>query len=55
LHSVTLSDIEIERPVGVLLLKNAPRFKAVRAFIETLCGPGTSARPAGRGSRAKKE
>jgi DNA-binding transcriptional LysR family regulator len=38
LRAVTVTDLMIERPVGVLLLKNAPRFKAVRAFVETLCG-----------------
>jgi DNA-binding transcriptional LysR family regulator len=31
-----LTDIKIERPLGILLLKNAPRFKAMRAFLETL-------------------
>jgi DNA-binding transcriptional LysR family regulator len=36
LRVLELEDMKIERPVGVLLLKNAPRFKAVRAFVETL-------------------
>ena len=31
-----ISDMKIERPLGILLLKNAPRFKAMRAFLETL-------------------
>lgn len=35
---VPLKDAEIERPIGVLLLKNAPRFKAMRAFVTTLIG-----------------
>lgn len=45
LRTVAVSDLIIERPVGVLLLRNAPRFKAVRAFVETLCG---TARPGAR-------
>jgi DNA-binding transcriptional LysR family regulator len=36
LRSIPLKDVVIERPIGILLLKNAPRFKAVRAFVETL-------------------
>lgn len=36
LCGVNLKDIVIERPLGILLLKNAPRFKAMRAFLETL-------------------
>jgi len=36
LRAIEIDDLQIERPVGVLLLKNAPRFKAVRAFVETL-------------------
>lgn len=47
LRAITVTDLTIERPVGVLLLKNAPRFKAVRAFVETLCG---SSRPGGKTS-----
>jgi DNA-binding transcriptional LysR family regulator len=35
-REVQLADIKIERPLGILLLKNAPRFKAMRAFLETL-------------------
>lgn len=36
LRMVDLKDIKIERPLGILLLKNAPRFKAMRAFVDTL-------------------
>ena len=36
LRALELEDMKVERPVGILLLKNAPRFKAVRAFVETL-------------------
>lgn len=36
LRSVPLRDVIIERPVGILQLKNAPRFRAVRAFVDTL-------------------
>ncbi len=36
LRLVDLKDIKIERPLGILLLKNAPRFKAMRAFVDTL-------------------
>ena len=39
LVGVDLRDVVIERPLSVLLLKNAPKFKAVRVFVETLCGP----------------
>jgi DNA-binding transcriptional LysR family regulator len=39
LRSVSLRDVVIERPLGVLMLKNAPRFRAVGAFLTTLCGP----------------
>jgi DNA-binding transcriptional LysR family regulator len=38
LRSIELSDTKIERPIGILLLKNSPRFKAIRAFIEILQG-----------------
>ncbi len=38
LRAVNLEDTEIERPIGILLLKNAPRFKAVRAFVASLTG-----------------
>jgi len=38
LRSVELSDTKIERPIGILLLKNSPRFKAIRSFIEILQG-----------------
>ncbi len=38
LRVVPLKDITLERPVALLLLKNAPRFKAMRAFVTTLCG-----------------
>jgi len=47
LRSVPLKDITMERQLGVLLLKNAPRFKAMRAFVGTLCGS--------RASRARAE
>jgi len=47
LRSVPLKDITLERPLGVLLLRNVARFKAMRAFVQTLCGP--------RSSRAKAE
>ncbi|HVF11360.1 MAG TPA: LysR family transcriptional regulator [Abditibacteriaceae bacterium] len=40
LRAVTLRDVVIERPLGVLLLKNTPRFRAVSAFLQILCGPG---------------
>jgi DNA-binding transcriptional LysR family regulator len=36
LRGLELTDMKIERPLGILLLKNAPRFKAMRAFLETL-------------------
>lgn len=36
LRILELSDMSIERPLGILMLKNAPRFKAMRAFMETL-------------------
>ena len=36
LRVLKMSDMNIERPLGILLLKNAPRFKAMRAFLETL-------------------
>ena len=36
LRGLTLADMRIERPLGILMLKNAPRFKAMRAFLETL-------------------
>ena len=36
LRMIDLKDIKIERPLGILLLKNAPRFKAMRAFVNTL-------------------
>ncbi|MBV9868260.1 MAG: LysR family transcriptional regulator [Abitibacteriaceae bacterium] len=36
LRTVPLKDVTIERPLGILLLKNAPRFRAVRAFVEIL-------------------
>ena len=36
LRMIDLKDIKIERPLGILLLKNAPRFKAMRAFVDTL-------------------
>jgi DNA-binding transcriptional LysR family regulator len=36
LRILQISDLRIERPLGILLLKNAPRFKAMRAFLETL-------------------
>jgi len=36
LRMVDLRDVKIERPLGILLLKNAPRFKAMRAFVDTL-------------------
>jgi DNA-binding transcriptional LysR family regulator len=36
LRILDISDMKIERPLGILLLKNAPRFKAMRAFLETL-------------------
>jgi DNA-binding transcriptional LysR family regulator len=38
LRAVNIEDAEFERPVGILLLKNAPRFKAVRAFVASLTG-----------------
>jgi hypothetical protein len=39
---VDLADIKVERPLGILLLKNAPRFKAMRAFVDIL-SPKTDA------------
>jgi DNA-binding transcriptional LysR family regulator len=36
LRLVDIKDVKIERPLGILLLKNAPRFKAMRAFVDTL-------------------
>jgi DNA-binding transcriptional LysR family regulator len=36
IRGIELADMKIERPLGILLLKNAPRFKAMRAFLETL-------------------
>lgn len=36
LCGLELADMRIERPLGILMLKNAPRFKAMRAFLETL-------------------
>ncbi|MBW3635406.1 MAG: LysR family transcriptional regulator [Armatimonadetes bacterium] len=36
LRMIELKDVKIERPLGILLLKNAPRFKAMRAFVDTL-------------------
>ena len=42
LRLVDLKDIKVERPLGILLLKNAPRFKAMRAFVDTL-SPRTEA------------
>jgi DNA-binding transcriptional LysR family regulator len=36
LRLVDLRDVKIERPLGILLLKNAPRFRAMRAFVDTL-------------------
>ena len=36
LRLVELRDVKIERPLSILLLKNAPRFKAMRAFVDTL-------------------
>jgi len=50
LRVIPVTDLVIDRPVGVLLLKNAPRFKAVRAFVETLCGP---TRPGAKKAPAK--
>lgn len=41
LRMVDLKDAKIERPLGILLLKNAPRFKAMRAFVNVLL-PDTS-------------
>lgn len=38
LVTVPIKDGKIERPIGLLLLKNAPRFKAMRAFVTTLLG-----------------
>ena len=38
LRAVNIEDVEFERPIGILLLKNAPRFKAVRAFVASLTG-----------------
>ena len=35
---VNIKDAVIERPIGLLLLKNAPRFKSMRAFVTTLIG-----------------
>ena len=33
---IDLKDVKIERPLAILLLKNAPRFKAMRAFVNIL-------------------
>ena len=38
LVTVPIKDTVIERPIGLLLLKNTPRFKAMRAFVTTLVG-----------------
>lgn len=38
LVAVKIKDANIERPISLLLLKNAPRFKAMRAFVTTLIG-----------------
>jgi DNA-binding transcriptional LysR family regulator len=38
LVAVQIKDANIERPISLLLLKNAPRFKAMRAFVTTLLG-----------------
>ena len=38
LVTVPIKDAKIERPISLLLLKNAPRFKAMRAFVTTLLG-----------------
>jgi LysR family transcriptional regulator, transcriptional activator of the cysJI operon len=38
LVTVPIKGAAIERPIGLLLLKNAPRFKAMRAFVTTLIG-----------------
>jgi len=38
LTAVPLKEATIERPIGLLLLKNSPRFKAMRAFVTTLVG-----------------
>ena len=38
LVAVPIKDAVIERPIGLLLLKNTPRFKAMRAFVTTLIG-----------------
>jgi DNA-binding transcriptional LysR family regulator len=40
LVAVPIKDAKIERPISLLLLKNAPRFKAMRAFVTTLLGKG---------------
>jgi len=45
LRSVVIEDVEIERPIGILLLKNAPRFKAVRAFVSTLTSTTKDGKP----------
>ncbi len=39
LRLLDLKDHKIERPLGILLLKNAPRFRAMRAFVEVLTTP----------------
>ncbi len=38
LVAVPIKDAVIERPISLLLLKNTPRFKAMRAFVTTLIG-----------------
>lgn len=43
LRMVDLKDIKVERPLGILLLKNAPRFKAMRAFVDILVARNTEA------------
>ena len=40
LVAIKIKDANIERPISLLLLKNAPRFKAMRAFVTTLLGKG---------------
>ncbi len=51
LRTVNIEDANLERPIGILLLKNAPRFKAVRAFVATLCNN----LPEGKAEREKVE
>ena len=41
LRMIDLKDAKIERPLGILLLKNAPRFRAMRAFVEVLTSPNS--------------